>query len=144
MTRDGPAQDGTTASQRAPPQVEDLLLLEALQDEPPVMPSTHRRSTRHSAQHNQIEYDRLRTSKGLKHASMQFNSSQHRSNRVKSYCVAIVSDLMLSSNQSYDNQYLLNFLLTYDFGLYENLGADTLRNHPHAMKASMTHDPDNP
>ena len=75
---------------------------------------------------------------------MQFNSSQHRSNRVKSYCVAIVSDLMLSSNQSYDNQYLLNFLLTYDFGLYENLGADTLRNHPHAMKASMTHDPDNP
>ena len=51
---------------------------------------------------------------------------------------------MLFSCQYYDNQYLLNLLLTPDFVLYENLGADTLVNHPHAIKASMTNDPDTP
>ena len=51
---------------------------------------------------------------------------------------------MLSNSRSYDNQYLLNLLLTPDFVLYENLGAYTLGNHPHAMKASMAHDPYTP
>ena len=46
--------------------------------------------------------------------------------------------------QSYDNLYLLNLLLTRDFGFYDNLVPYTLGNHPHAMKASMTHNPDTP
>ena len=49
---------------------------------------------------------------------------------------------MLYSGQSYENLYLLNLLLTPDFLLYNNLGAYKLVNHPHAMKASMTHNPD--
>ena len=39
---------------------------------------------------------------------------------------------------------MLNILLTTDFGLYKNLGEDTLGNQPHATKASMTQDPDTP
>ena len=56
----------------------------------------------------------------------------------------MVSALTLYSGQSYDNLYLLNFLLASDFGLYENLGADMFGNHPHTMKVSMTHYPDTP
>ena len=56
----------------------------------------------------------------------------------------MVSYLMLSSGQSYNNLYLINLLLTPEFVLYENLREDTLVNHPYAMKYSMTHDPDTP
>ena len=57
----------------------------------------------------------------------------------------MVSALMVTSGQSYDNRYLLNLLLDrYCFGLYENLGANTLMSHPQAMKASTSHDPDPP
>ena len=49
--------------------------------------------------------------------------------------------LALSNGQSYYNLYLCNLLLTPDFGLYENLGADVLGYHPQSMKASITHDP---
>ena len=51
---------------------------------------------------------------------------------------------MLTSEQSYDNRYLLNLLLDRDFGLYQSLGANALMSHPHAMKASTSHDPDSP
>ena len=54
----------------------------------------------------------------------------------------MVSTLILSIGQSYKNQYLLKLLLKPDFGLYKNLGSDTLGNNPHAMKPSTTHDPD--
>jgi hypothetical protein len=47
----------------------------------------------------------------------------------------MVSALMLTSGQAYDNRYLLNLLLDRDFGLYENIGANTLMCHPQAMKA---------
>ena len=56
----------------------------------------------------------------------------------------MLSGLMLYSGQSYDNWYLLKILLTPDFGLYENIGTDTLGNHPDAMKVPMAHDPDTP
>ena len=56
----------------------------------------------------------------------------------------MVSALELYSGQSYDNQYLLTPLFTPDFGFYENLGIDTLVNHPQAMKVYMTHSPDTP
>ena len=51
---------------------------------------------------------------------------------------------MISSGQSYDNLSLFNLLITPDFGFYDNMVADTLGNHPHAMKASMTHNPHTP
>ena len=51
---------------------------------------------------------------------------------------------MLTSGQAYDNRYLLNLLLDRDFGLYENIGANTLMCHPQAMKASTSYDPDSP
>ena len=73
---------------------------------------------------------------------MQVKSSQHGSKRVKYYCTDMVSALLLSNGHSYDNRYLLNHPLTPDFWLYKNLGADTLGNHPHEMKASMTHNSD--
>ena len=41
-----------------------------------------------------------------------------------SYLSYMVSAIMIYSGQSYDNRYLLNLLLTLDFGLYENLGAE--------------------
>ena len=56
----------------------------------------------------------------------------------------MVYALMLSSVQSYYNQYLLNLLITSYFGLYETLGAYMLGNQPHAMKAPLTHDPYTP
>jgi hypothetical protein len=68
--------------------------------------------------------------------------AQHGSIVVHSYCAAMVSALMLTSGQAYDNRYLLNLLLDRKFGQYENFGADTLMCHPYAMRASMTHDPD--
>ena len=52
----------------------------------------------------------------------------------------MVSALILPSGKSYDNQYMLNLLLTPDFVFYDNLGAYTLSNHPREMKYSMTHD----
>ena len=75
---------------------------------------------------------------------MKVESYQHISKWVKSYCVDMVSSLMLSSCQSYGNRYLLNLLLTPDLGFYDNLGEDILGNHPHTMKSSMTHDPHTP
>ena len=54
----------------------------------------------------------------------------------------MVSALILSIGQSYDNQYMLNLLLTPDFLLYDNLGEYTLSNHPRAMKDLITHDRD--
>ena len=52
--------------------------------------------------------------------------------------------IIIYSFQSYDNWYLFNVLLTSNFGLYNNLGADTLGNHPSVMKSSMMHDLDTP
>ena len=72
---------------------------------------------------------------------MQLKSSQHGSKWVKYYCAAMVYSLMISSDQSYGNQYLLNLLLTNDFEFYENLGAYILGNHSHTMKASLEHKP---
>ena len=137
-----PAQDGTTATQRTPPQIEDISFMDAIQDELHVLPSPPRRNNIKSYQTNLLGCDFLVTSKGLKHASVQVKSSQHGSNQVKSYCVDIVSALMLCSDQSYYNRHLLNLLLKPDFGLSKNLGADALGKNPHAMKASMPHDPD--
>jgi hypothetical protein len=68
--------------------------------------------------------------------------AQHGAVIVRSYCAAMISALMLTNGQAYNNRYLLNLLLDQDFGLYENLEADTLMCHPHAMKASTSHDPD--
>jgi len=70
--------------------------------------------------------------------------AQHGAITVRSYCAAMVSALLLTSGQAYDNRYLLNLLLDRDFGLYDNLLANTLMSHPHAMKASTTPDPDSP
>ena len=56
----------------------------------------------------------------------------------------MVSALILSSYQSYDNQYLINLLLTPDFGFFVKLSAYVLGNHPHAMKLSITHYPYTP
>ena len=56
----------------------------------------------------------------------------------------MVSALMLSRGQNYNNQYLLNLLLTPDSWLYEKLRADMLVNQPHTMKVSITHDQDTP
>ena len=128
---DSPDQDGTTASQRALPQIEDLQFIDALQGEPHVPPSPPQRSTRHSACPNNLEYDRLETPKKLKHASVQLKPTQHGSKRFKSYCAAMVSALMLPSGKIYDKGYILNLILTPYFGLYKNLSADTLGDHPH-------------
>ena len=118
--------------------------MDAIKDETHVLTSPTQQSTIKSAHLNRLEYDCLGTPKGLKHASVQVKSSQRGSKRVKSYCVAMVSSLMLYRGQSYDNRYLLNLPLTPDFGLYNNLGAYKLGNHPHAMKESMIHDLDTP
>ena len=75
---------------------------------------------------------------------MQVKPSHNGSQRVKSYCAYMVSALIISSGQSYENRYLLNLLLTNEFGLYKNLGAYKLDNHPHAMESLMKHDPDTP
>jgi hypothetical protein len=56
----------------------------------------------------------------------------------------MISASLLTSGQSYDNPCLLNLLLDRDFGLHDNLLANTLMCHPHAMKASTTPDPDSP
>jgi hypothetical protein len=56
----------------------------------------------------------------------------------------MVSALLLTWGQAYDNRYLLNLLLDHDFGLYENLSPNSLMMAPHAMKALSTHDPDSP
>ena len=82
---DAPDQDGTTAPQRTPPHIENLLFMDALQDDPQVIPSPPRRITRHSYRPNRLEYNFLGTPKGLKHASVQVKSSQYESNRVNSY-----------------------------------------------------------
>ena len=52
--------------------------------------------------------------------------------------------ILLTQGHTYDNRYLLNLLLDHDFGLYENLSAESLMLHPHAMKASATSDPYSP
>ena len=75
---------------------------------------------------------------------MQVKPSHHGSKWVNYHCADMVSALELYSGQSYDNQYLLTPLFTPDFGFYENLGIDTLVNHPQAMKVYMTHSPDTP
>ena len=69
---------------------------------------------------------------------------QNGSKRVKTYYEDMVSNLMLSSGKSYGNRYLINILLTPDFGLYDNLGADKLGNHPQSMIESTTNYPDIP
>jgi hypothetical protein len=56
----------------------------------------------------------------------------------------MVSTLMLTSGHAHDNRRLLNVLLDQDFGLCENLGADTLLCHRHTMKVSATHNPATP
>ena len=89
--RDAPAQDITTAPQRATPQVEDLLFMDALQDDSPDLTSPYRQSTRHSSQPNRLEYDFLGTPKGLKYVLMQVKSSQHGSKPFNCYCVSMVS-----------------------------------------------------
>jgi hypothetical protein len=70
--------------------------------------------------------------------------AQHGAVVVRSYCAAMISAVMLTRGEAYDNRYLLNLLLDQDFGLYKNLDADTPMRHPQAMKASSTHDPDSP
>jgi hypothetical protein len=71
--------------------------------------------------------------------------TQHGFLVVKTYCRAMAGALLLSqTGQAYDSCYLLNLLLDHDFGLYENLGPDTLMLAPHAMKASTTPDPRTP
>ena len=67
---------------------------------------------------------------------------QHGFSLVKSYCCAMTAALILTQGHTYDNSYLLNLLLDHNFGQYENLYADSLMLHPHAMKASATVDPD--
>jgi hypothetical protein len=52
--------------------------------------------------------------------------------------------LLLTQGQAYNNRFLLNLLLGHDFGLYKNFGPTSLLMHPHAMKASVTHDPNTP
>ena len=141
---DSPAQYGTTDHHRDPPHIEYLPFVDAIQDEPPVLHSPPWRITIYSSHPNGLEYGCLGNSKELNHASRQVKSSQHWYNRVKSYWADMVSELVLSSGKSYDNQYLLKLFLTLDFGLYKNLGSSILGNYPHAMKASMTHYPDTP
>jgi hypothetical protein len=115
------------ASERAPdPEQRDTdhpIFVDAVMDEAPEPPPL-RRSTR------------------IRKPNPRY--AQHGSVVIRSYCAAMISALMLTSGQAYDNRYLLNLLLDRDFGLYENLGADTLMRHPQAMKASSTHDPDSP
>jgi hypothetical protein len=85
----------------------------------------------------------LRRSTHVRKANPKY--AQHGAVVVRSYCAAMLSALMLTSGHTYDNHYLLNLLLDHGFGLYDNLGADTLMCYPpHAMKASTTADPDPP
>jgi hypothetical protein len=124
--------------QRAPPQRAPTPVLDPITDndppfvdslmeepEPDPGPPALRRSTRRTRNPNP-------------------SYAQHGSLIVRSYCASMVSALFLTSGQAYDNRYLLNLLLDRDFGLYDNLLANTLLCHPHAMKASTTPDPDSP
>jgi hypothetical protein len=52
--------------------------------------------------------------------------------------------LLLTQGQAYNNPFVLNLRLDHGFDLYKNLGPTSLLMHPHAMKASVTHDPDTP
>ena len=52
--------------------------------------------------------------------------------------------LLLTQGHTYDNRYFLNLLLDHNFGLYENLSADSPMLHPNAKKDSSTVDPDSP
>jgi hypothetical protein len=115
-------------SQRAPDPTlppDDLTFEEAIMEEPVEPPAPP-----------------LRRSTQIHKPSPRY--AQHGAVVVKSYCAAMVSALILTSGQAYDNRYQLNLLLDRDFGLYENLGADTLMCHPQAMTASTSHDPDPP
>ncbi len=124
--------------QRAPPQRaptpppspvvdndNDPPFVDSLMEEPDPTPPPLRRGTRRTRNPNP-------------------SYAQHGAVTVRSYCTAMVSALLLTSGQAYDNRYLLNLLLDRDFGLYDNLSANALMCHPQAMKASPTSDPDSP
>lgn len=51
--------------------------------------------------------------------------AQHGAVVVQSYFAAMISALMLTSGKTYDSRYLLNVLSDHNFGLYDNLGANT-------------------
>ncbi|MEO0405215.1 MAG: reverse transcriptase domain-containing protein [Bacteroidota bacterium] len=69
---------------------------------------------------------------------------QHGYALVRAYAKVMTRNLGILSEQSYQEQYLINIALDPEFGLIENLGATTLLRNPQLLKVKAVRDPDTP